>query len=136
MVMATMVLLILTVNMGCGKKGPPLPPLALVPPAPIQLSYQLTADQVALQWKLVPEFQKKAGDSDMGVEIYRATRALTADACQGCPLTFEKTAELPVTTLGHGESLERGYRYFYRLRIVQGNTVFSEYSEMLSFDLE
>jgi hypothetical protein len=96
----------------------------------------LAADQVTLQWKLPPEFQKKTGDSDMAVEIYKATRELTKDTCQGCPLTFEKTAEVPLTTLRHGESLERGYRYFYRLRIVQGNAVFSAYSETLSFDLE
>jgi len=136
MAMAVMVVLILTGNMGCGKKGPPLPPLALVPPAPMALNYQLAADQVILQWKLVPEFQKKAGNSDMGVEIYQATRKITKDMCRDCPLTFKKSAELPATTLRHAASLERGYQYFYRLRIRQGDAVFSAYSETISFDLE
>ena len=135
-VMAVMVLLILTGSMGCGKKAPPLPPLAFIPPVPIQLTYQLTADRVTLQWKLDPELQKKPGAIDMAVEVYRAARALTEDACLECPLTFKKRAELPVTSVGHGESLERGYRYFYRLRTVKGNAVFSEYSETLSFDFE
>ncbi len=135
-IFVAMVLLMLTGSVGCGKKGPPLPPLPLIPPAPIELTYQLAADQVTLQWKLAPELQKKAGDSDMAVEVYKASRELTEGACQGCPLIFKKTAEVPLTTLRHGESIERGYLYFYRLRIIQGNAVFSAYSETLSFDLE
>ena len=135
--MAVVLLLILAGwGVGCGKKGPPLPPLALIPPAPIQLTFQLTEDLVNLQWKLASEFQTKASDTEMDLEIYKATRPLTGDACRDCPLRFKKIAELPVTTLQHGESLERGYQYFYRLRIRQGDAVFSEYSETISFDLK
>ncbi|MFK5954609.1 MAG: hypothetical protein QM498_16270 [Desulfobacterium sp.] len=131
-----MVLLWVVMGMGCGKKGPPLAPLALIPPPPVHVSYQLTADQVMLQWELDPEFQKKSKGGDMGVEIYRAGRSLSEDACKGCPLPFEHLADVPATTLEYRESLERGFRYFYRLRTAQGANIVSEYSETVEFDFE
>jgi predicted small lipoprotein YifL len=113
---AMVVLLVAGGVMGCGKKGPPLAPLALIPPPPVHATYQLTANQVMLQWELDPEFQKKGKGGDMGVEIYRARRTLLEDACKGCPLPFEKLAEVSAATLEYRDSLERGFRYFYRLR--------------------
>ena len=133
-VLAAMVFLLVAAGgMGCGKKGPPLAPLDLIPPAPDHVSHQLRADQVMLQWQLDPEFQKKG---NLGVEIYRAARPLSGDACRGCPLTFEKRADLPATTLTHEEFLERGFRYFYRLRTTQGANIVSDYSEIIEFDFE
>ena len=131
-----MVLLWVVMGMGCGKKGPPLAPLALIPPPPVHVNYQLTADQVMLQWELNPEFQKKGKGGDMGVEIYRAGRSLSEDACKGCPLSFEKRTEVPVSTLEYRDSLERGFRYFYRLRTIQGANIASEYSEMVEIYFE
>jgi len=131
-----MVLLLMTMSMGCGKKGPPLAQLALIPPSPVHVSYQLTADQVMLQWELDPEFQKKGKGGDRGVEVYRARRVFSKDACKGCPLTFEKLADVPATTLDYSDSLERGFRYFYRLRTAQGANIVSEYSETVEFDFE
>ncbi len=138
MVMAVMLLWVISGIMGCGKKGPPLPPLALMPPAPTNITYRLTVDQdqVMLQWTLDPEFPKKNRGPNMGIEIYRATRVLTEDACRDCPLTFEQIAELPITTLEYEAPLERGYRYFYRLRFRRGTDIFSDYSETVSFDFK
>lgn len=134
--LAAMVLLLVAGGMGCGKKGPPLAQLTLIPSSPANIRYQLTADQVMLQWEFEPEFQKKGKVGDMGVEIYRAARTLSQDACKGCPLTFEKRADLPATTLTHEESLEKGFRYFYRLRTTQGANIVSDYSETIEFDFE
>jgi len=72
----------------------------------------------------------------MGIEIYRASRPLSEDACKGCPLTFEKLADVPAKTLEYRDSLERGFRYFYRLRTTQGANIVSEYSETVEFDFE
>ena len=124
------------IMVGCGKKGPPLPPLALMPPVPAHVSYRLTADQVMLQWTLDPEISKRNGTTDMEIEIYRATRSVAETACRDCPLSFEKTAELPVSALDYGEALERGYQYFYRLRIRQNDDILGDYSETVSFDFE
>jgi len=134
---AVMVLLLVAGGgLGCGKKGPPLAPLALIPSPPIHVSYQLTADQVMLQWELDPEFQKKGKGGEMGIEIYRAGRRLSEDACKGCPLTFEKRAEVSASALEYGASLEKGFRYFYRLRTTQGANIVSAYSETVEFDFE
>ncbi|SMC47320.1 hypothetical protein SAMN02746065_102267 [Desulfocicer vacuolatum DSM 3385] len=134
--LVTIVFLFMVVGMGCGKKGPPLAPLALTPPPPVHFTSRLTADRVMLQWKIDSEFQKKNKGKDMGVEIYRARRVLSMDACKGCPLPFEKRADLSAGTLKYGEILEKGFRYSYRLRTRLGINIFSEYSEIVAFDFE
>jgi len=135
-ILAAMLFLVMAGGMGCGKKGPPLPPLALMPSAPVNIRYQLKSDQVILQWKLDSESLKKGTQNNMGVEIYRARRALSQDTCNGCPLTFEKRKDLPASTRTYAESLEKGFRYFYRLRTTLGLNIVSAYSETIEFDFE
>jgi hypothetical protein len=59
---------------GCGKKGPPLAPLRLVPAAPIELTARRSAEEVELHFSL-PTANANGGDTiDLAqVEIYAIT---------------------------------------------------------------
>lgn len=118
-----------TVLPGCGLKGPPLPPLSTLPPAPDQVVCNVSGDQVTLQWRLGPVPEKTTPSHDMTIEIFRAARSFGQDACATCPLSFEKRADLPVSTRRFEEPLEKGYQYFYRLRTRQGKQIAGEFSE-------
>ena len=131
-----MVFLVMAVGLGCGKKGPPMAPLALIPSPPINIRYQLESEQVILQWKLDSESLKNGKQNNMRVEIYRSRQPLSQDACNGCPLTFKKRTDLPAATRTYSEPLEKGFRYFYRLRTTLGMNIVSEYSEPVEFDFE
>ncbi len=68
------VVLVLTTLGGCGKKGPPLPPLRLVPAAPVELTARRSGDDVQISFSLPTANANGAGDIDLArVEIYAMT---------------------------------------------------------------
>jgi predicted small lipoprotein YifL len=71
---ATTVAIVLTTLAACGKKGPPLAPLRLVPAAPIELTARRSGDEVELHFSLPTANANGPGTIDLaGVEIYAIT---------------------------------------------------------------
>lgn len=114
---------------GCGKKGDPLPPIITLPESPAQLTYSLDSDNstVMLRW---------TASSSATMELFRARVRLSADACKGCPLQFEKIASLPSSISEYTESLERGFIYFYRGKSYTGSNRSESLSETVEFEFK
>ena len=66
--------LVLTTLAGCGKKGPPLAPLRLVPAAPAELSARRSGDDVELRFLLPTANANGPGPIDLAkIEVYAIT---------------------------------------------------------------
>ena len=66
--------LVLTTLAGCGKKGPPLAPLRLVPAAPAELSARRSGDDVELRFLLPTANVNGPGPIDLAkIEVYAIT---------------------------------------------------------------
>jgi len=107
---------------GCGKKAPPRPPGREEAPAVVNnLSKTISGDTLSLTWGPVA---KKAADP-AGFYVYRSKTRLTDSICPSCPVLFERIAVIPYPGQGAGdasfrpfeyrETLERGYRYIYKV---------------------
>ena len=107
--------------LGCGIKGPPVPPRQLPVPVVADLAYQVSDQTVRLTWRLPgPLAHKQATHAAFGVYRYRT--ALAEPACDGCPQVFENVATVPyVPTDTHRYAtdapLDPGYRYVFKVRL-------------------
>ena len=73
---ASIVCIAALLSVACGKEGPPLPPLHLVPDAPSNLIARRSADQVRFTFVLPSKNVNGPGTVDLGrVEVYAATVA-------------------------------------------------------------
>ena len=71
-----LLLLVAVATVACGKEGPPLPPLHLVPDAPSNVIARRSADQVRFTFVLPTKNVNGPGAVDLGrVEVYAATVA-------------------------------------------------------------
>ncbi|MBF0204203.1 MAG: hypothetical protein HQK67_07780 [Desulfamplus sp.] len=137
--------------LGCGKKGDPLPPLAMttVPEPPTQLEYSIHSNQnqvheIWLKWshssnknnnKINNNNNKHNHKPDIkGVEIFRATLRLSEDTCKRCPLEFEKIASVSFPLSEYRQSIEKGFIYFYKVRCFTGQNISSRFSETIEFE--
>ena len=104
----------------CGKKGPPVPPRYIEPPAITDLTSQIEADQITLTWG-IPE-GKRGVSVLVGFFVYRSRKAITAAACKDCPILFTRIANVPIQAemlekkvATYSETLEKGFRYIYKV---------------------
>jgi predicted small lipoprotein YifL len=105
---------------GCGVKGPPMPPKAAPLPA-VALTYRLDGASVQLQWKMASVLSSKQA-RQATFTIYRSRQDLSEGACDDCPLVFEKVATQPfVQTDGNRfssvEILDPGHGYAFKVRL-------------------
>ena len=106
---------------GCGVKGPPVPPRKPSVPAVSSLAYQVTDQSVSLSWSMPgPLSGRQARRAAFG--IYRSRTALEQPACDGCPLVFEKAATVPyeltpTNRYAADVPLDPGYRYVFKVRL-------------------
>lgn len=106
---------------GCGIKGPPVPPKAPPVPAVADLSYQVDGGMVVLAWHL-PEHLSRRQAQGSAFAIYQSRTDLAEAACEGCPLVFEKVATLPYVHVEDSRfsislALDPGYRYAFKVRL-------------------
>jgi predicted small lipoprotein YifL len=117
---------------GCGKKGPPVPPGAETAPPVADLTGEREGNRVRLTWS-VPRPEKPGEGMPTRFFVYRNRTAEDGVACPGCPLVFERIADLPAEpceaggqpcpAMAYVESLEPGYRYRFRIRSVSAEGI-------------
>lgn len=103
--------------LGCGVKGPPIPPQMVPPPSVADLQGQIEEDRALLTWTAPARASRRVLEVT-GFRVYRARTPLSENGCENCPLTFEKAAELNVggqPRMSFSEVLQPGYRYTYKV---------------------
>lgn len=79
---------------GCGKKGPPKLPDVKTPVGVGNLEAKLDGGDIVLRWTATGAEQGENGVT--GYLIYRSTEPLDEDACEGCPVLFQRGAKVPL----------------------------------------
>ncbi len=74
---------------GCGVKGPPVPPRSVPPGAITDLGYTIDQDQVTLTWS-IPTGEAAGSAGLAGFVVYRATISAAEPVCDGCPVLFRR----------------------------------------------
>jgi len=116
-----MMLAMIVIMGGCGKKGPPEPPAGSRPPRVNDLGYGISKNTLNLSWS-VPPLDEEAQLPITGFFIYRAQQPLSEEECPDCPIMFKIIGDVPVREWGSGQPLitftdriEPGYRYTYKV---------------------
>lgn len=123
----------LAIGAGCGKKGPPLPPLrnGNSIAAPSGLEYKAAADTLTLSWTHRVDEENARLQPD-GFEVFLTKR--TFEACEGCPFKFEMIATVPMPSMRFSMAVEKGFRYYFRIRATNEDGLKSEFSKTVQFE--
>lgn len=137
------VLVLMTLLVGCGKKTHLVPPQKLVPVRITDLRYSLDETGVTLNWSYPAKMEN--GDALQTIESFEVYRAgiPVEQFCQGCPIQFDDPIEIEggrlprsgeIRTAVYTETnLQKGYRYFYKIRSRAGWWYPSGDSNMVTF---
>lgn len=127
----------------CGKKGPPMLPEMLSLPEVTDLEAKILSDTIVeLSWTLPVTNGVPLAD---GFRIYRSKKAIETSECPGCPDEFERVADRetdfkllgrPETRYSYRETIERGYRYRYKIIAYTQNGVKSNWSNMVRVEVK
>ena len=130
MVLLSVVLLALS---GCGKKGPPLPPLIegqkIAPP--FDLKYTPGDKQITLFWKHKID-AKTAAVKPRGFEIFMVKK--TFEACEGCPFVFKMIGFVSIPSMEFTIKIEKGFKYYFRIQATEGDNMRSDFSKTVQFE--
>ncbi|MGD8756849.1 MAG: hypothetical protein PVF98_14360 [Desulfobacterales bacterium] len=128
------------VGLGCGKKAPPVPPKRPSPPMVQDLRHTIQGDRIELSWTLPAASDGRAAE----IKVLRATQSEEEIGCEGCPLRFEVAAEIPIhhkafgksepRTLYFTEAIDPGYRYTYKVIVLDEYGIRSQDSNIVKFD--
>lgn len=110
----------------CGKKGPPVAPRQMPPPAVEKLSRHRAGDRLVLTWTLPAASGLQRTDL-AGFRVYRSRVGRAEPDCRSCPVLFERIADIPMerSAAGSGgtprfsfsDTPAEGYRYRYKVTI-------------------
>ncbi|NOX33883.1 MAG: hypothetical protein GXP56_09125 [Deltaproteobacteria bacterium] len=118
---------------GCGKKGPPTPPeiKGLRIAAPFDLKYSSGDKEISLSWdhRIDPE---TAFVKPEGFEIFMAKK--TFESCTGCPFEFKKKGFVSMPAMKFSTPIEKGFKYYFRIRAIGNDDMKSEYSKTVQFE--
>ena len=130
-------------SVGCGIKGPPVPPERYRPAVVTDLSYKMTGDRVALRWTLPLEGDQEKNPINR-CTVYRSRFALTGTDCVDCDASFKKAADVSVsqaagadsgaTSLGFDETIAPGFQYAYRVVCRTADGVSGDESNVVRFE--
>ena len=99
---------------------------------------ELSDDFLTLTWT-VPKGKKKVVSGFAGFLIYKSKKSITEEECKGCPVLFERVADIPIEDEEAGdpvtfsETLEKGYRYIYKVTVYTKAGLFSNDSNYVQF---
>jgi predicted small lipoprotein YifL len=129
---------------GCGKKGPPIPPRQKPIPAVSDLKYIIDDDILTLTWT-IPREKDRAKTAFNGFIVYRSKRPNSDSTCKNCPKLFQKVSDIPadITTDATGykdkkieyrEEIEKGFVYTYKVVLYTKSGVFGTDSNHVDFN--
>ena len=84
---------LLVFHLGCGKKGPPVAPRAVVPPAVKDLKAEPVGDEVQLTWS-IPTDNGAAFEGIEGFRVFRRPVRASAAPCPGCSVPFDECLDI------------------------------------------
>ncbi len=137
---ALVLISILTLAVGCGRKTSPVPPKAVIAAAITDMRSQLDDQAVTLTWTY-PRLSINGAriDTIRTFTVYKA-QIPAADFCPGCPVIYDNEFEVDARELDPGsqvtfrdEALEAGYHYVYMVRSNSGWRILSKDSNRIAF---
>ncbi len=141
--LAALVVAMILLLSGCGKKGPPVPPRHEIPPPVTDLSWEINQQTLTLSWS-VPQVESSIRLA--GFKIYRSRKRLSLSDCPDCPGIFEPVAESLIKNLisrdqdgerkVYTEDLEADSRYEYKVIAYTENGISSPDSNIVGFDYQ
>jgi len=118
---------------GCGKKGPPLPPIIkgqkIAPP--FDLKYTSGEKKITLSWNHKTD-AKNAAVKPEGFEIFMAQK--TFEACVGCPLVFKLIGSVSIPSMEFMIVIEKGFEYYFRVQATGEDNMKSDFSKTVQFE--
>jgi len=124
---------------GCGRKALPVPPGQKPPPTVNDLSSNIEADMLRLTWT-VSETNKRIISNLDGIVVYRSKTLLSEPDCKGCPVLFKRIADIPIEEkdvnekITYKETLANGYKYIYKVTVYTKAGVPGKDSNYIEFD--
>jgi len=120
---------------GCGKKGPPIPPRHIVPPAVNDLIISIDENTLRLTWN-IPGEKEMLTSGGAGFFVYRSKRPISESDCKDCPVVFSRVADIPIDTkdlekkekgtIRYNETLEKGFMYIFKVNTYLKGVVSSD----------
>lgn len=137
-------LAVLVLLLGCGRKGPPVPCAAVIPPPIRDLKAEMLGDRIQLTWS-VPG---RGGAPLEGIKSFRVSRHAghrSTPPCPGCPLSFEEIHEIKVSNPAPA-SIQDGrvvysvwfdpeFRYAFKVLVVHKSGGVSDDSNIARFPM-
>ena len=124
----------------CGKKGPPVAPRVIVPPAVKDLKAEVIGDKVRLTWS-VPKKGDKVFNGLEHFGVYKYRSQSSAEMCPGCPIPFEHLLDIrlddpePARVEGDRivwhDDMDAGYHYAYKIIVYHKSGGVSEDSNIV-----
>jgi len=125
---------------GCGKKGPPVPPSQKPVPAVSDLKYSIDGDTLTLTWTIPKEIEKGTTVSD-GFIVYRYKRPISDSPCKNCPKLFKRVSDITNDSPGYEnknieyrEEIEKGFVYTYKVVLYTKSGAQSRDSNYIDFN--
>ena len=120
---------------GCGKKGPPLPPIIkgqkIAPP--FDLKYTFDDKKITLSWNHEIDTET-AAVKPQGFEIFMAKK--TFESCVGCPLVFKPVGSVSIPSMEFMTRLEKGFKYYFRVQATGEDNMKSDFSKTVQFEYQ
>jgi hypothetical protein len=135
----------LLLGLGCGLKGPPVPPETTVPPNITDLKAVVTGDAVRLSWTL-PREEDGVFHGLEFFRVYRYQAPVSHQLCEGCPIPFQQVLDIHLDNpapawVEEGRMLwedrvEPGHRYAYMITVHHESGGVSKDSNVVQFVTE
>jgi hypothetical protein len=127
---------------GCGRKGPPVPPRQAKLPVINDLTSSIEGDLLQLTWAM-PGHDKKRPPALSGFIVHRSKKSVSEPECEDCPILFQRVVDIPIQTEGsadlekvvtvYTETLEKGFKYTYKVTIYMGTGAHGRDSNVVAF---
>jgi len=127
---------------GCGRKGPPVPPRQAQPLVINDLTSSIEGNLLQLTWA-IPGDDKKRPAALSGFIVHRSKESVSEPECKDCPILFQRVADIPIQAESsadlekvvtvYTETLEKGFRYTYKVTVYTDTGVHGRDSNIVGF---
>jgi hypothetical protein len=133
---------------GCGKKAPPVPPRQKPVPAVSDLKYGIDGNILTLTWT-IPKEKEKTKSAFNGFIVYRSKRPISDSDCKNCPKLFQKVSDIPADitpditidapgyenkNIEYREEIKKGFVYTYKVVLYAKSGAQSRDSNYVEFN--